>query len=69
MKEDPKPRVERRSLDSRLRRLMIRDAIWFQDVNDRVEEVKRRIEERVRRLLGDEVPIDPPECEDAEKHG
>jgi hypothetical protein len=62
--EDRKPSDERRSSESRLRRTLLRFAIHAQDAKERADEVNRRIQERLRQLMREDLPTDPPEFGD-----
>ena len=64
MEEDRKPSDERRSSESRLRRALLRFAIRAQDAMDLSDEVKRRIDERVRQLMREDIPTNPLESGD-----
>jgi len=54
--EDRKPSEERRSSESRLRRTLLRFAIRAQDAKDLADEVNRRIQESIRRLVREDLP-------------
>jgi hypothetical protein len=62
--EDRKPSEERRSSESRIQRTLLRFAIHAQDAKDLADEVNRRIQERLRQLLREDIPADPPESSD-----
>jgi len=61
--EDRKPSEERRSSESRLRRTLLRFAIRAQDAKELAEEVNRRIQESIRRLMREDLPTNPPESD------